>query len=273
VTQIGICLISYQGNELALSQRLFRRDLRVASPDPTEEVRALLEKRQSRAAAGVSDRHDTLSELGRRGIMSYGERATLLNRSTAAWRMGHGNPVPYELLTGSGSMELLGASMHMLQDLIEYRQFVFVPSAVKDRVLLTLGAALWPLEYAVVHTGETAMRRVVEHGHYKGTWHQEAVKFVDRVGSKIAVGVYRAGPHSPATPFFAHVERIHEAAHIAMADSLLQEHRGFPLSIDLADTACRTMFAGAAFDDAVTSAYQSKGEPVRYLNERQTRGT
>jgi hypothetical protein len=28
VTQIGICLISYQGHELALSQRLFRRDLR-----------------------------------------------------------------------------------------------------------------------------------------------------------------------------------------------------------------------------------------------------
>jgi len=271
VTQIGICLVSYQGHELALSQRLFRRDLRVGAPDPTEEVRALLERRQSRAATGVTDRHDTLSELGRRGIMTYAERATLLHRSQAAWRMGHGNPVPYELLTGSGSMDLLGAAITVLEELIDYQQFVFVPSAIKDRVLLTLGAALHPLEYAVVFTGEAAMRRVVKGGHYGEDWHRRVRQFVDRNGPKIAIGVYRAGPHSPATPFFAHVDRVHEAAHIAMADSLLQEHRGFPLSIDLADAACRAVFGGGAFDDAVTAAYQTHGEPARYLTERQTR--
>lgn len=271
VTQIGICLISYQGHELALSQRLFRRDLRVGAPDPTEEVRALLERRQSRTATGVTDRHDTLSELGRRGIMTYAERATLLRRSNAAWRMGHGNPVPYELLTGSGSMELLAAAIDLLEELVDYQQFVFVPSAIKDRVLLTLGAALRPLQYAVVHTGETAMRRMVANGHYSGDWHRRVERFVDRIGPKIAIGVYRAGPHSPATPFFAHVDRVHEAAHVAMADSLLQEHRGFPLSIDLADAACRAVFGGGAFEDAVTSAYQTHGEPVRYLTERQTR--
>ncbi len=271
VTQIGICLVSYQGHELSLSQRLFRRDLRVSSADPTEEVRAILERRQARAATGVADRHDTLSELGRRGIMSYAERATLLDRSGAAWRMGHGNPVPYELLTGSGSMDLLAASIAMLTRLIGYEQFVFVPSALKDRVLLTLGAALRPLEYAVVRTAEATMERIVEKGHYGGDWHRAAEKFVDHVGPKIAVGVYRAGPPSPAMPFFAHVDRVHEAAHVAMADSLLQEHRGFPLSIDLADAACRAVFGGAAFEDAVTSAYQTQGEPVRYLTERQTR--
>jgi hypothetical protein len=271
VTQIGICLVSYQGHELALSQRLFRRDLRVGAPDPTEEVRALLERRQSRAATGVTDRHDTLSELGRRGIMSYAERATLLHRSQAAWRMGHGNPVPYELLTGSGSMDLLGAAITVLDELIDYQQFVFVPSAIKDRVLLTLGAALHPLEYVVVYSGETAMRRVVNGGHYGEGWHRRAEQFVERNGPKIAIGAYRAGPYSPATPFFAHVDRVHEAAHIAMADSLLQEHRGFPLSIDLADAACRAVFGGGAFDDAVTAAYQTHGEPARYLTERQTR--
>ena len=194
VTQIGICLISYQGHELALSQRLFRRDLRVGAPDPTEEVRALLERRQSRTATGVTDRHDTLSELGRRGIMTYAERATLLRRSNAAWRMGHGNPVPYELLTGSGSMELLAAAIDLLEELVDYQQFVFVPSAIKDRVLLILGAALRPLQYAVVHTGETAMRRMVANGHYSGDWHRRVERFVDRIGPKIAIGVYRAGP-------------------------------------------------------------------------------
>jgi hypothetical protein len=271
VTQIGICLISYQGHEMALSQRLFRRDLRVGAADPIEEVRALLERRQSRSATGVTDRRDTLSELGRRGIMTYAERATLLYRSQAAWRMGHGNPVPYELLTGSGSMDLLGEAIKVLSDLIDYQQFVFVPSAIKDRVLLTLGGALHPLEYAVVYTGESAMRRVVKGGHYGEEWHNRVGRFVDRNGQKVVVGVYRAGPYSPATPFFAHADRVHEAAHVAMADSLLQEHRGFPLSIDLADAACRAVFGGGAFDDAVTAAYQTHGEPARYLTERQTR--
>jgi hypothetical protein len=41
---------------------------------------------------------DRFSELGRRGIMSYAERAVLLHRSQAPWRLGHGHPAPYELL-------------------------------------------------------------------------------------------------------------------------------------------------------------------------------
>jgi hypothetical protein len=271
VTQIGICLVSYQGHELSLSQRLFRRDLRTAAADPTEEVRKLLERRRTRAATGVADRQDTLSELARRGIMTYAERATLMDRSNAKWRMGHGNPVPYELLTGSGSMGLLGASIDVLTRLVNYKQFVFVPSALKDRVLLTLGSALRPLEYLVVSTAEAPMQRIVEKGHYSGDWHQKTKLFVEQVGPKIVMGMYRAGPHSPAVPFFAHADQVHLAAHVAIADSLLQEYRGFPLSIDLADAACQAAFGGGAFEDAVTAAYRSRGEPVRYLTERQTR--
>ena len=74
--------------------------------------------------------------------MTYAERATLLQRSEAAWRMGHGNIVPYELLTGSGSMALLTASLKVLRNLVAYQQFVFVPSSIKDRLLLTIGHAL-----------------------------------------------------------------------------------------------------------------------------------
>src|SRR5580704_3988265 len=39
VTQIAICLVSYQGNELALSQRMYRRDLRTVGTDPIDEAR------------------------------------------------------------------------------------------------------------------------------------------------------------------------------------------------------------------------------------------
>lgn len=271
VTQIGVCLISYQGDELALSQRMFRRDLRTAGSDPVEEAKELLARRKDRAATGVADKRDTLSELARRGIMTYAERATLLHRSTAQWRMGHGNVTPYELLTGSGNMAVLSESLKVLRELVSYQQFVFVPSSIKDRLLLTIGDALGPLEYAVVQTAEQAMRRIVEGGRYNEEFRPLAKSFVADIGQQIAVGVYRASAHAPATPFFAHVDRVHEAAHIAIADSVLQEHRGFPLSIDLADIACRSMFGADTFDDAVASAYREHGEPHRYLPERNTR--
>jgi hypothetical protein len=271
VTQIGICLISYQGNELALSQRMYRRDLRTVGTDPIDEARELLGRRKDRAATGVADKRDTLSELARRGIMTYAERATLLQRSAAAWRMGHGNIAPYELLTGSGNMALLAASLNVLRDLVTYQKFVFVPSSIKDRLLLTIGHALGPLEYAVIQTADQAMRRIVDGGRYNQESSRLAEAFVEDIGHQIAVGVYRASAHSPATPFFAHVDNVHEAAHIAIADSVLQEHRGFPLSIDLADAACRAMFGAETFDDAVASAYREHGEPMRYLPERNTR--
>ncbi len=271
VTQIGICLISYQGDELALSQRMFRRDLRTVGSDPVEEAKDLLARRKDRTATGVADKRDSLSELARRGIMTYAERATLLRRSTAQWRMGHGNITPYELLTGSGNMALLAESLKVLRELVDSQQFVFVPSSIKDRLLLTIGDALGPLEYAVIQTADQAMRRIVEGGRYNPESRRLAETFVADIGHQIAVGVYRASAHAPATPFFAHVDRVHEAAHIAIADSVLQEHRGFPLSIDLADIACRSMFGADTFDDAVASAYREHGEPLRYLPERNTR--
>lgn len=271
VTQIGVCLISYQGDELALSQRMFRRDLRTIGSDPVEEAKDLLARRKDRTAVGSTDKRDTLSELARRGIMTYAERATLLHRSRAQWRMGHGNITPYELLTGSGNMALLAESLKVLRELVAYQQFVFVPSSIKDRLLLTIGDALGPLEYAVIQTADQAMRRIVEGGRDNPESRRLAESFVDEVGRQVAVGAYRASSHAPATPFFAHVDRVHEAAHIAIADSVLQEHRGFPLSIDLADVACRSMFGADTFDDAVASAYREHGEPTRYLPERNTR--
>jgi hypothetical protein len=77
VTQIGVCLISYQGDELALSQRMYRRDLRTIGADPIEEARELLARRKDRAATGVADKRDSLAELARRGIMTYAERYAL----------------------------------------------------------------------------------------------------------------------------------------------------------------------------------------------------
>lgn len=276
ITQIGVSLVSYQGNELSLGQRLFRRDLRASIADPAAEALAVLQRRQDRSAIDVDDRRETLSELARRGIMTYAERAVLLRKSSAPWRMGHGNPVPYELLTGSGSMELLAAGVDVMTDFIlAHPRFVFVPSTIRDRVLLTIGNALHPLEYAVIETTEDRMLRIVESGHYErsstANWAKVAGDFARRVGPSIVRGVFRASKAAPPYAFFAHKDFVHQAAVIAMADATLQEHRGFPLLIDIADSLCRSRFGADTFGEAVRTAYVDAGEPYRYLPERETR--
>jgi hypothetical protein len=274
IIQIGVCLVSYQGDQGSWVHRLYRRDLRVSGLDPVEETLQMLERRRRRAAFGESNRRDTLSDLGRRGIMAYAERAVLLHKSQAPWRLGHGNPTPYELLTGSGIRDLLERSLDLLNDLVlGHKRFVFVPSAPAERMLLTLGNALLPLEYAIIDHLSDRLERILE-GHYRGEWAPllpRVREFVREAGSKIVVGAYRASRIAPAHLFYAHVDHAHEAALIAMADSALQEHRGFPMLIELADTLNRTMFGPDSFNAAVRLAYTEAGEPFRYLTERQTR--
>ena len=113
IAQVGVGLVSYQGDQGTWVQRLYRRDLRITDIDPAEEALALLDARQQH------DRRDSgreqLNRLARRGIMTYAERAALVHRSQARWRIGHGIPAPLELLTGSGSRELLEASLDVLE--------------------------------------------------------------------------------------------------------------------------------------------------------------
>ncbi len=56
-----------------------------------------------------------------------------------------------------------------------------------------------------------------------------------------------------------------------MADSVLQEHRGFPMLIDLADGLCSAIFGAETFTTSARLAYAAAGEPFRYMAERQTR--
>ncbi|HYR74383.1 MAG TPA: hypothetical protein VEM96_00950 [Pyrinomonadaceae bacterium] len=272
IAQIGVCLVSYAGEQGAWIQRLYRRDLRLRGSDPVAEALALLERREARSGVDQPDKRDRLTELGRRGIMTYAERAVLLLKSNAPWRIGHGNPAPYELLTGSGSMELLHAGLDILADLIlRHRRFVFVPSAPGERVLLTIGNALRPLEFAVVEHSERRMWPIINQGHLRGRHLARAKEFCDETAQKILVGVYRTSGAVPAQIFYAHADYVHEAALVAMADSVLQSHRGFPMLIDLANTVCGSTFGTDAFNSTVQSAYAHMGNPLSYLGERETR--
>jgi len=275
ITQIGVCLVSYRGDQGSWVHRLFRRDLRAAGTNPVEETLEILERRRSRGGQDQPSMRDRLSDLARRGIMAYAERAVLLDRSTATWRMGHGSPAPYELVTGSGMPPLLRASLILMRRLIlDHKKFVFVPSAASRRELLTIGNALHPLEYAIVETLADPLQRVVQ-GHYRGDeWGdlgKLAREFADECGEKVVVGLYRASALAPCHLFYAHVDHAREAALIAMADSLLQEHRGFPMLIDLADGLCTATFGAETFAAAAQLAYAEAGAPFRYLAERKTR--
>ena len=96
-------------------------------------------------------------------------------------------------------------------------------------------------------------------------------QFAKEAGPKIVVGMYRAAPMAPAQMFFAHVDHTHEAAHIALADSTLQEHRGFPMLVTLADTVCTAIFGMDSLVPHVQVAYSDAGAPLQYQTERQTR--
>jgi hypothetical protein len=284
IYQAGVSLVSYRGSEGTWCQRLFRRDLRQRDGAPLEEMVELLRRRSQRGALNRPTPRDALGELAQQAVMSYAERAILLRHSNAVWRMGHGNPIPYELLTGAGLFELMVSSTRVLRELIEkHRKFVFVASEPRERLLLTVGQALRPMEYAVVSTLEGRLQEWVHQDRFtvpvgaSADWDGEALRprewiprFLERVASKVVVGVYRATLLAPAQVFYAHEDHADLAAHIALADSALQEHRGFPLLIDLAHHVCGAVFGGT-LQSLTESAYAAAGAPWRYRSERTTR--
>ena len=131
-----------------------------------------------------------------------------------------------------------------------------------------------PLEYAIVDDNYDTLDRIAK-GHYRGQEWKGLGKSVEELvkdcGPKIVIGLFRASHLSPCQMFYAHVDHAHEAALIAMADSVLQEHRGFPMLIDLADGLCSTTFGGDTFSASTQQAYTESGEPYRYMSERKTR--
>jgi hypothetical protein len=90
--------------------------------------------------------------------------------------------------------------------------------------------------------------------------------FYQEVAPKILVGVYRISNELPPRVFYAHKDFVHEAALIAMADSVLQAQSGFPVLLDLANRVCRSTFGEEGFISAVRSAYALRGS-FRYLSE------
>ncbi len=282
VHQIGVCLVAYTGNQGSWSTRLFRRDLREDKGDPVETMHALLERRARRAGLNQSDRRDGLSELAQRAVMSYAEAKVLLDHSDAVWRMGHGSPAPHQLLAGAGNPDMAIESIKALRGLIDgHRKFVYVSSESGDRDYLQFGQALRPLEYLILGTLDERIEEVVWDIHFSGKptvdarWDGEllspekwVLRFQNEVASQVLVGVYRASMLAPPQVFYAHRDHFEVAAAIAIADSVLLPDRGFPMLIDLADRACKSVYGGGTLRDLTDAAYARCGAGVRYASER-----
>jgi hypothetical protein len=284
IHQIGVSLVSYRGDQGTWCQRLFRHDLRLSSGDIVTETLELLDRRSRRSALDHESPRDRLSQLARRAIMTYAERAVLLHKSRALWRMGQGSPAPYELLMGGGYPDLTIQSIKVIRDLVGHEKFIFVTSEPAARDLLTIGQALHPLEFAVVcrlrdliapflQKWETHLPVTVD-----ATWDGKVLKpegwvrrLRDEIAPKVVVGVYRASVLAPPQMFFAHDDHADVAARIALADSVLQEQRGFPMLIDLADATCKSVYGGGSLTEIAGAAYAAASAPYRYGSERDTR--
>src|SRR5579884_2254441 len=81
ITQIGIAVVSYGGTSATFAQRVYRKEIAGRSSDPFKAALEVIDRRDARS--GV-DQKDGLSELARRGIMTYAERRILLDTATTA---------------------------------------------------------------------------------------------------------------------------------------------------------------------------------------------
>ncbi len=262
LAQAGVCLVSYSGRHNQWQQRLIRRELEINLDDPVAEAQAALEGRDRASHPGAPSRLRQLSDLARRGVVSYMERRVMLTECADRWRIGAGPPVPFDLMTGAGNMELLGMSLQLLRQLLlGDPRWLFVASGSGEPGLMTLCNTLREREFAVLTRLHGRLRDMVGQGHYPAHYRRLADAFVDEVGPQMVVGAYRAGPLCPARFFVAHAEHSYTAALIAMADSLAVQPTGFPALVQLGRASCRAALGGAEFEKVVQQAYRDAGAP------------
>jgi hypothetical protein len=197
--------------------------------------------------------------------------------------MGHGNPVTYELLTGGNNLDLMVHATGILREMIEsHQKFVYIASEPRDILLNTFGHALRPLEYAIVGTLDDRLKTWLHQARFKiGVsaeleWDGESIRpaewiprFIRDVASKVVVGLFRTTLMAPAQVFYAHEDHSEIAAHIAIADGMLQE-QGTPMLLQAANHLCNSVY-GDSLAALVEQSYVAAGAHHRYFAGRSHR--
>ncbi len=267
--QIGVCLVSYDGDQQSWSNRMYRRDYRYRGDSALDEMFELLQRRANRS-------DDRPSRLAARGIRAYAERMFLTRNSEARWRMLRGLPTPVELLSGAGiygpsesgiTYPFRQAGVSILRELLlQHKRFVFVPHENADLFLATIGRALAPSEYAVIDTIDEQLERIERNNYYDDNRRATIAAFRQDVGDKVVRGVFRASTIAQPQVFYAHRDHAHVAALIALADSALQEQRGRPALLDLAQAVCRATFGVDSYAPQLSVAYTDAGAPATMID-------
>jgi hypothetical protein len=118
----------------SVGHRLYRHDMVRRYDNAEEELLAFLKQRVRASNTDENGEVAGISDMLVRAIMEHGERYLLIERSRKPWRMGHGLPYPYEMMTGSGSGKIIELSLGLLPKLLgDHKRFVFVPSETGDR--------------------------------------------------------------------------------------------------------------------------------------------
>lgn len=243
VVQTAIALATYLGEHGTWGHRIFQKDVTVSGRTAIERTLALLAQRK----AAQEQEETGISDMLRRGLMANAELSVMARKAEAPWRMGHGHPLPKELLTGAGIPELIELSVPVFRELLlDHKRFVYVPRGSNNRLLQTIGNALFPLEFAIVDDLDGYLSGVIDGGHYGTGRFQQAKRmledFQEDARGQLVAGVFRVSPHSPSQIFYAHANYATEAAIVAMADAILVEARGYPMLLDIAGGVCREMF-------------------------------
>jgi len=269
LVSVGICLTRYDGQIRSWKNVFMRHDCDLRSGNVVEEIRAILNQRARRSRVGPGAKgQDGITRLMRRAFQAAAERKALLEKAESGWRMGYGVPAPYELLTGSGSMDLIDSVLPVLESLLlADRRWVFVPDNLDSLAFSTLAAALNPGELAIFQTAKATLDDIVDGGHYSTVARAKVRKFADFAGDAIVIGGFRAGRFASPQIFFAHAEHAIHAGLVAMADAELQPHRGFPLLLELAGVSAKVGLGIDAFQSTVESAYASAGAGGFYSPE------
>jgi len=259
VVGIGVCLVRYDGLINSWRSNFFRHDYDSRVADPIANLKSLLDRRSKRNSPGPpasNEDADPIHALLRRGFMAAAERRALLEKASTRWRIGGGVPAPLELITGSGSMELIDLALPMLDELLlKNTRWVFVPSSLSRRAWLTVANALESQEVAIFQNGRPMLDEIIEAATYAPGYRRKVERFASRLGENTVIGAFRATRYAPSQLFVAHADQAVEAGVLAMADASLQPHRGTPLLLELARLGAATGLGTEAFQGIIEASY------------------
>lgn len=260
--RVGVAAVSYDGQTI-------KRVLYVSYREMAEPVGSAIE--YFRRLKKVN----STSELLVRAVMACSERALAL-RQPEAWRMVHGELLPFELWAALGKDRPLRARLDIGRRLIESKRVVAVVEASRNIQLLNAGELLEPGEYLEARDLKAELDEYRDGSggrgaHFNSRESEEFREFAARYGPEVGVAIFKAGPK--AYIMHAHRSVLEQAAALVIADASNQPLRGFPLLIDYADRVLHHYLAQGDFDRQIQfkTARLGLGELAAEVDPRKTR--